>query len=254
MEKTIKIYTLSDNTGVRYVGQTKTPSKRLYKHIYEAKKHGSRNKRCSWIKSLLNKNERPILNIIDEVSMDEWAFWETYWISQMKQWGFRLVNDSNGGEGSYGRMVKDETKLKMSLAKKGKTPKNLDLLIKSRVKPILQYTLNGEFIREWESVNLVKQELKINNVELVVKRLRNSAGGYIWRYKGDELTNDDLVKININRSGQIPKKILQIDKKGKIIKEWDSINSVKMVYGHINSVLRGDRKTAGGFFWKYKEV
>lgn len=186
------------------------------------------------------------------MSISDWVFWEQYWISQFKTWGFKLTNETNGGEGTYGRIVSDDTKLRMSKAKKGKIPKNIDLLIKSRVKPILQYKLNGELIREWESVNLVKEKLKINNIELVIKRLRNSAGGYIWRYKDDELSNDDLNKIKNANMKQQPKIILQIDKNGNIVKEWVGVNNVSKTYGGVPAVLRGDRKTAGGFHWSYK--
>ncbi len=252
MEETIKIYTLSDNTGIRYVGQSKTPSKRYYRHIFDGKQDGFKNKRCAWIRPLLNNNNKPIMEIIDEVSITDWVFWEQYWISQMKVWGFDLTNDTNGGDGVYGRVVSDNTKALMSKAKKGKTPKNLDLLIKSRAKPILQYNLNGEFIKEWESVNIVKEQLKINNINLVVKKLRNSAGGYIWRYKDDELIDNDLIRIKEIKLKQHPKVILQIDKNGEIIKEWFGVNNVSKTYSGVPSVLRGDRKTAGGYFWKFK--
>jgi len=252
MEEKILIYTLSDTTGVRYIGQSKRPNKRYYRHIFDANQDGFKNKRCAWIKSLINRGEKPILEIIDEVPMSEWPFWEKYWISQFKTWGFKLTNDTDGGEGTYGRIVSDETKLKMSNSKKGKIPKNLNLLKKSRIKTILQYNLDGTFIKEWESTNKAKKELKINNIDLVLKKKRNSAGNYIWRYKHDKLTKTDVNIIKEKHEKQKRKIILQIDVNGNIIKEWDSVSSVKSVYGHINAVLRGDRTTAGGYQWKYK--
>ena len=250
---TIKIYTLSDSNTIRYIGQTNNPKKRIYKHIFEANNSGGKNKRCSWIKSLLNKGERPILEIVDEVPFKEWGFWEQYWISQMKQWGFNLVNDTLGGEGSYGRKHSTETKSKMSKAKKGKLPKNIKLLQKSRIKGITQYDLNGDIIKEWESVNEAKETLGINNIELVVNKTRNSAGGFIWRFSNDKLTEKEINEIKEKHLKQEPKIILQIDKNGNMIKEWDSVNSIKKRYKHINAILRGDRKTAGGYYWEYKE-
>ena len=206
------------------------------------------------IKSLINKGKKPILEIIDEVTVNDWVFWEMYWIEQMHSWGFDLKNMTKGGEGTYGRIVSEETKKKMSNAKKGKIPKNINILIKSSIKgSVLQYTLQGDLIGEWESVNKVKSDLGISNIDLVVKRKRNSAGGFIWRYSNEPLSLKELEIIKERHNKQKPKKILQIDKNGKIIKEWDSVTSVKLVYGHINAVLRGDRKTAGGYHWKYKE-
>ena len=39
------------------------------------------------------------LEIIDEVPVDEWMYWEKYWIEQFRQWGFKLVNGNKGGAG-----------------------------------------------------------------------------------------------------------------------------------------------------------
>lgn len=251
MEK-IKIYTLSDSKGIRYVGQTKNMKNRFNKHIFEAKKDGGKNKRCSWIKSVLNKGLKPKMELIDEVPFDEWAFWEKYWISQIKSWGFNLVNMTEGGEGSYGLVVTDKTKKKMSEAKKGRTPKNIKLLHKSRAKKIVQYNLKGEFIKYFNSTNEAKRILNINNIDLVVNGKRNSAGGFLWRNYDEPLSKNEINYVKKQHEKQKPKVILQIDENGLIIKEWESVGSVKKIHGHINAVLRGDRKTAGGYRWIYK--
>lgn len=39
------------------------------------------------------------LELIDEVPDNEWRFWESYWISQFKVWGFQLENKNSGGGG-----------------------------------------------------------------------------------------------------------------------------------------------------------
>ena len=181
--ETIKIYTLSDSNGVKYIGKTTNINKRLYRHIFDAKTKKILNKRDAWIKSLLMKGEKPIIEVLSETNHDDWAFEEQYWISQFISWGFNLKNMTKGGEGTFGRIVSDETKIKMSNTKKGKTPKNLDLLKKSRIKIILQYDLYDNFIKEWESISEVKKKLKINNIDKVLKNKRNSAGGYKWYYK-----------------------------------------------------------------------
>lgn len=52
-------------------------------------------------------------------------------------------------------------------------------------KPILQFDINGNFIKEWISAALVEKELNIKkpNICKCCKGERNSAGGYIWKYK-----------------------------------------------------------------------
>lgn len=253
VKEKVYIYTLSDSSGVRYIGQTKRIKDRFYRHIFDGKNFGGKNKRCSWVKSLLNKGEKPIMEIIDEVDFNEWVFWEKYWISQFKTWGFNLVNDTDGGEGQYGRIFSEETKLKMSLVKKGKTPKNIDVFKKCNIKgEVVQYDLNGNKLNEFESSNYVKNILGVKNVHLVITKKRCSAGGYIWRNKGDELTNEEILEIKNKRLSLDKKIVLQFTKEGELIKEWCSVTEVKKIYPHIMGVLSGDRKSAGGYLWKYK--
>lgn len=52
------------------------------------------------------------------------------------------------------------------------------------------------------------------------------------------------------------KKVLQINLQDKIIKEWSSTKeaakTLNISQGHISSCCNGNRKTTGGFKWKYK--
>lgn len=56
---------------------------------------------------------------------------------------------------------------------------------KEKSKKILQYTLDGEFVREWESQIEAATELNIRqgNISSCCKEKRKTAGGYIWKYK-----------------------------------------------------------------------
>ena len=50
---------------------------------------------------------------------------------------------------------------------------------------ILQYSLDGKFIKEWRSISFASRELGINapNISMCAKGKRPNAGGYKWRYK-----------------------------------------------------------------------
>lgn len=52
-------------------------------------------------------------------------------------------------------------------------------------KPILQYTLEGVFIREWDSATQAIKELNIQNSHIsdCCKGKRNKCGGFIWKFK-----------------------------------------------------------------------
>ena len=62
---------------------------------------------------------------------------------------------------------------------------NRDNNRKSKSKPILQYDLDGNFIREWPSATDVGKEFRkgINNC---LKGRAKTSYGYIWRYKNEE--------------------------------------------------------------------
>lgn len=104
------IYTLSDpNTGeIRYIGQTTSVlSKRLTDHIASARK--GKNYLHNWIKSV---NYSPIIELLEDNAV--WNESEIYWIEQFRQWGFRLVNSTKGGDGILGHKFTTESRLKMS--------------------------------------------------------------------------------------------------------------------------------------------
>ena len=55
----------------------------------------------------------------------------------------------------------------------------------SQSKPVLQFDLNGNFIREWPSTVKVEEETGIwqTSISACCLGKRNSAGGYTWKYK-----------------------------------------------------------------------
>lgn len=57
-------------------------------------------------------------------------------------------------------------------------------IAKSRHKPIIQYDLQGNYIKTWDSIIEASNELNIIDTSICkcLKGKRNKAGGYIWRY------------------------------------------------------------------------
>jgi hypothetical protein len=108
------IYTLSHpiTNEVRYVGKTVNPKQRKHNHSNIARDKGTYKR--NWINSLKIQNLKPNFEIIDEVDSD-WKFWEKYWISQFKCWGFILENRNKGGGGSIFRTKESLKKQSQSL-------------------------------------------------------------------------------------------------------------------------------------------
>ena len=61
---------------------------------------------------------------------------------------------------------------------------NRDNVRKGRNKPILQYDLDGNFIREWGCASDVGREARVN-IYYCLKGKYKTAYGFIWKYKED---------------------------------------------------------------------
>lgn len=214
------IYALSKENYIFYIGKTINIPSRLYEH---KQKYGSNIE----------------IIILDEVEDNEWIFWEKHYISLFKSWGYILKNKNDGGGGTTRGTFQKSIKLK-----------------KSKSIPILQYDLQGNFIKEWESAKQVANELNLTNSSLVTSVLKGkspTAYGSIWRYKTENYSS----KINSPtywENNLIP--VLQYDLQGNLVKEWRSGKEASL-YLKINkqsicNALKNRAKSAYGYVWKYK--
>lgn len=148
------IYTLSYKGVVRYVGQTKNPSKRYREHTHKSNiKRQKSSYLYNWISSINKEFE---MDILDIVSFDERDYWEIYWISQIKSWGFNLVNATEGG---YNAQISKETGRKIALSNTGRRKypqltKDLlynEYIINNKKKPdiALEYNVSQRSIKSY---------------------------------------------------------------------------------------------------------
>jgi hypothetical protein len=95
------IYYLSDpDTGeIFYVGKTENHlNQRLNGHISKARKHPE-FALSSRIISIMQRGKRPNIEAIEIVNQGEWESAETFWITNMREKGHRLLNIDAGGRG-----------------------------------------------------------------------------------------------------------------------------------------------------------
>lgn len=155
------------------------------------------------------------LEILDEVELKNWVFWERYWISQFLCWGFKLKNQNQGGGGpecytndskilmsiskignknKLGKKISEEAKTKISKSMMGnqhrlgyKTPDDIKQKIsKSMTRKVEQYDLEGNFIKEWDSIKSINEYFNIKGYNLITRVCRGesrSCKGFIWKYK-----------------------------------------------------------------------
>jgi hypothetical protein len=114
----IYVLTEPDHQTIRYVGKSNEYriDRRLIEHCRPSSLKSHTHKNC-WIKSLLKKNQSPILKIIETCDETTFRIREKYWVSQYKQQGYSLTNGTEGGEGAIripNRIISEEQRRKIS--------------------------------------------------------------------------------------------------------------------------------------------
>ena len=121
-------------------------------------------------------------------------------------------------------------------------------------KPIYQYTLNGEYLNEYKNHIEVEKILGFNasNILKCAKGESGTSHGYIWSFEGKNSINPRRDKT------KYPKKIYQFDLEGNYLNEYESCQEALIAIGKPNGrnifkTLKGERKSAHGFIWKYAD-
>lgn len=98
-----------------------------------------------------------------------------------------------------------------------------------------------------------KDENKTNNA---VNNLEWCTHSYNVKYSAYKST-EHYKKLATLHKNQLSKRVVQIDSQGSLVRSYESITEAAeqtgINRGNIASVCCGNRKTAGGYIWKYKE-
>lgn len=147
------------------MGKTTDIYYRLARHVSDAKRSTRRHK-DAWLKGIINQGLSPVLEVLDICVEEDWISTEKYWISQLKAWGFRLLNETLGGEG-----------VKLSGRNK-------------REKSIFQFDMKGNFIEKFEGFLDVKRKYptfeRQGVQECCLSRLKTYKK-FIWTYTKEEI-------------------------------------------------------------------
>jgi hypothetical protein len=173
--KKYKLYSLNDETSVRYIGITNQKlSYRLSGHISSCKQafknKKSRHHRHCWIKSLLDKGIKPTIVLISEFNSAEEAMQAE--INTIKLYS-NLVNSTAGGDGIREYKFSNE------------------YLEKVRFK-VDQYDLQGNLLNTFKSLMeasliVTKSTNSNSKISQATRGLygRRTAFGYVWRLEGE---------------------------------------------------------------------
>lgn len=159
-----------------------------------------------------------------------------------------LCNLTNGGDGMLGVRPSNE---------------KIKRFVDSIRKEIIQYTICGCVIREYESATEAERVTGISQSQIISNckghKGKKSAGGFVWRYKDPKEWFSPVYNNNKNahcHNQKHQKKVLQYDMSGNLIFEHRSIRyaeeQTKIARATIISCCKGKCKHAGGYIWKYK--
>lgn len=255
------IYTLADpiDGEIKYVGKSKDLKNRLSRHMstYSLKDAWtSKNKWLSWLK---NQGLTPIIEILDEGDINNIDDLEIYWIEQIKNWGYKLKNDTKGGKGCEywtGKNLSDEHK------------KNTKMHNPLR-REVCEYEIGtdkllAEYISVREAAEKTKHKYATISDSCKGKSSPYKFGCY-WRYKNDyfpyverDLKQSEESKLKSKMNNPLRKDILQYTKNGELVGEYDSSYEAEEKTGITrNNIVRcckgiKNYNSAGGFIWKFK--
>ena len=245
--KTTFIYILIDpvTQQVRYIGKTNNLKTRLREHC-SSSCLVKRTHKNNWIKSLLNKGLKPLIETIDEINESEWQFWERHYISLYKSWEFNLTNSNEGGFG--GTNPCEETRLKMSLQRKNK-------LKSQQHKENISKSLKGknvwckgnnnpskrEDVRQRKRLKMLGRKVSVET-RLKLSQIRKGKTAHNKGKKG---------YLNLNTS----KPVISIDKFTQEKKYFSSIKEAAKYYNintyNISNCLAKRQKSCNNLCWVY---
>ena len=238
------IYKITSPSGRVYIGQSRNIEKRHSNY----KKYGA-NKQIKLDRSFIKYGAvNHIFEIIEQCIFEELNNKERYW---------QDYYDVCSKNGLNCVLVNSEKKTKV-LSKKYKEQisKTLYNNSKKEVKPIIQYDLEGNFIREWKNPKEIRDVLKISTdtILLVCKKIKIlTCNNYIWRFKNDSLLENELIRIK-NRTA-LSKKVYQYSDDFKLFKTWSSKNEAEKITGFIlHNSLHNKQQLTQGFVWSYVKL
>lgn len=132
-------------------------------------------------------------------------------------------------------------------------------------KPVYQYTLDGEFVKEWASLSEIHRVLKYSVSAISSCCLGNALTNYNFQWSYEKTDRLNPIKTRRERQGEKlkgcfnnklkSKPVTQKTKDDQIIKVWPSICEIKRQLGfHTSNIVKcckNQIKTAYGYVWSY---
>ena len=253
------IYKYTSPSGKVYIGQTVDEKKRRNDFLNVGKAYAGDKINKAREKYGPENFKYEIISIISATSIEELSdlldFGEQYYIEKYDSCksGYNLLKGGSSIR-DWKKTQEQVEKQRISLLNYYKENDS------SSNKAVLQYTLEGDFIKEWKSASEADRELgyKVGNVSKICLGKGYSAMGFMWRYKESEDFPYKIEPCKVIGTTKKHSGLLQLNSDGTLVREWKNAVEATKELGiksasAISEVCRGKRKSAAGFIWRYKE-
>ena len=241
-----KFTDLSDEK-VKYVGIVYAEGRTLYQRVYEHFRDDE------WCKGDFR------IEYINVNSRTDASAYESHYITLYKTYEYFNKDKSDWGLSEY--LLNRDSEWEALPYTNFNHMKKYTTTHSRRKRRIFQYSLDGVFIREWESAREVIRGLNlpysaISNLSCTIKGEKYSYKGFIWRY-ADEY--DGILQLN--KEECVPKtnaiRVAMYSLNMEFIRVFDSISEAARFVGlsvyPIYKCLTGKQKTSAGYIWKYAD-
>jgi len=236
------IYKLTNTINSKsYIGQTINFTKRMNEH-----RRSAINGEDYYLYRAMKKyglDAFKIDIIIRCNNIAELNTFECYYINKYntfnKHFGY---NSTSGGGGCSGHKQSENT---------------INSRVRKNNKAVLQYDLNGNFIKAWKSIRCAAEKLGLDRPNISNccngKKVKQ-VGGFVWRLKSDGFKKK--LDINLIRNTLLkPKAVLQYDLDGDLIKGYSSITKASQDTGLSATLIlnncEGKTRLPKEFLWRY---
>lgn len=209
----IGIYKITSPSGKIYIGQSKNIEKRWEKN-YKKTQCKNQPKIYNSLKKYGPDNH--VFEIIEEclfeLLLQREAHWKIYYLDQENNNWKNMLFCNLYDRGPKSQETKDKIRNGMLGLVKSQETKDKIKLNSPLNKKIYQYSLEGNFIKEWPSISDANREVK-GNIRLNMKGKTKHAGGFLWFREEDlyKLEKRIIIKEVKNTKQQFSKTIIDID-------------------------------------------
>lgn len=230
-----------------YIGQSKDINKRWYSHRSElnGNKHNNEHLQNSWNKYGCDSFKFEIVELCEQSELNnKEIYWIDYYDSSNPDLGYNLTK---GGDGTLGRVVTEEEKMKIYLSHNSEE--------------IVQLTIDGKFVNRWRSAAYASRALNIptGGIRGCVKHDASyyTCHNYIW-VLASEYDNGlfDYESYKHEHLDYYLRPISKYDLYGNKIAEWDCQAKIKEsdnVMKRLKSILNHTTRQADGYIYAYSD-